>query len=450
MPDWAAWPFPTADPYPAYHAARERASVQWNEQLGAYLVLSYEHAAAVLRRDQWTVDPRNALRQLASLGGPSPVPPVWNPSSKVNGASADARIWAAVDRFLTPQVERRIRKRVGTIVDSAVAAHAGGERIELMCELAHPIPLAVLRELFDLDAEATQLLALEAPKLARMLELDPSPDELEQAGAAAMTVLLLLVPILARRRRDPGEDLLSALTHVSDGGATLESKEIFAMCLMLLAAGHQFTANLIGNGMLALFEHPDQLDWLERDATRSHQPVDELLRYDSPAQVATRVARSDLVLDGIRVRKGERSIVVLGAANRDPAHYPDPDRLVLTRTGPPHLAFGDGLRCCVGARLARLAAEETFERLARSPLRGGLDRVSLLRDDAPAFRRLKALRLEHKRPERASRFEPGRQPSPTRPGPRGPGRFSQNTLGKRSRRSANRCSRATTTQGEPD
>jgi cytochrome P450 len=450
MPDWAAWPFPTADPYPSYHAARERASVQWNEQLGAYLVLSYEHAAAVLRDGEWTADPRNALRQLASLGGPSPVPPVWNPSSKVNGASADARIWAAVSRFLTPQVKRRIRKRVGALVDSVVAAHAGGERIELMRELAYPIPLAVLRELLDLDTEGTQLLALEAPKLARLLELDPSPDELEQAGAAAMTVLLLLVPILARRRRDPGEDLLSALTHISDGGATLESKEIFAMCLILLAASHQFTANLIGNGTLALFEHPDQLDWLERDAERSHRAVDELLRYDSPAQIATRVARSDLVLAGIRVREGERALVVLGAANRDPAHYPDPDRLVLARTGPPHLAFGDGLRCCVGAALARLGAEETILRLARSPLRRSVDSTSLLRDDAPAFRRLQTLRLERKHREPAPRPEPGRPPRATRPGPREAGRFSKNALGKRSRWSVNRCSRATTTQGEPE
>ena len=138
------------------------------------------------------------------------------------------------------------------------------------------------------------------------------------------------------------------------------------MCLLLLAAGHETTSNLIGNGTLALFEHPDQLDWLAQHPDLSLQAVNELLRYDSPVQVASRVALNDLVLGGVSVRAGQQALVVLGAANRDPARYPDPDRLDLTRTGPPHLAFGNGPHFCVGAGLARLEAQETFTRLAQS------------------------------------------------------------------------------------
>ena len=216
-------------------------------------------------------------------------------------------------------------------MDSAFAALADGEPIELMSELAYPIPLAVIAELFDVGLEGAELLRAETPTLARMLELDPTPEEIDAIGTAAMTLMLFLVPIVAQRREAPGEDLLSALVHPPGGGAALETDEIITMCLLLLAAGHETTANLIGNGTLALLEHPDQLDWLAQHPDLCAQAVDELLRYDSPAQVASRVARNDLILGGVSVRKGQQALVVLGAANRDPARYPDPDRLDLTR-----------------------------------------------------------------------------------------------------------------------
>ena len=170
------------------------------------------------------------------------------------------------------------------------------------------------------------------------------------------------------------------------------------MCLLLLAAGHETTANLIGNGTLALFEHPDQLDWLTRHPDLCPQAVEELLRYDSPVQVASRVALDDLVLGGVKVRKGQQALVVLGAANRDPARYPDPDRLDLTRTGPPHLAFGNGPHFCVGAGLARLEAQETFNRLAQSALRPRAGSWSHCREPSRTFRRLRSLRIGGSQP----------------------------------------------------
>ena len=159
------------------------------------------------------------------------------------------------------------------------------------------------------------------------------------------------------------------------------------------------TANLIGNGTLALLQHPDQLDWLAQHPDLTPQAIEELLRYDSPAQVASRVARNDLVLGGVGVRKGQQAFIVLGAANRDPARYPDPDRLDLTRTGAPHLAFGNGPHFCAGAGLARLEAQETFMRLSQSPLRPRAGCWSHIRDDSPTFRRLQTLRIEDKRLE---------------------------------------------------
>jgi cytochrome P450 len=393
MPDWTSWPFPTEDPYPAYHAARAQAPVQWNEPLGAHLVLSYEHATDVLRSPEWSSDPRNSPQVLASLGGEGPVSDQWSRSLLMSDPPAHTRLRTAANRFFTPRAVRGIRGRVAAIVDSAFAALADGEPIELMSELAYPIPLAVIAELFDVGLEGAELLRSETPTLARMLELDPTPEELEAIGTAAMAVMLFLVPIVAQRRGDPGEDLLSALIHPPDGGVALATDEIITMCLLLLAAGHETTANLIGNGTLALLQHPDQLEWLARHPDLCARAVDELLRYDGPAQVASRVARNDLVLGGVRVRKGQQALVVLGAANRDPAPYPDPDRLDLARTGPPHLAFGNGPHYCLGAGLARLEAQEIFNRLAQSPLRPEAGSWSHCRERSRTFRRLRSLHI---------------------------------------------------------
>jgi cytochrome P450 len=393
MPDRRAWPFPTEDPYPAYHAARARAPVQWNEQLGVHLVLSYEHAASVLRSPGWSSDPRNSPELLASLGGPGPVPELWSKSLLMSDPPIHTRLRTAVNRFFTPRAVARIRERVAAIVEAAFAPLAEGEPIELMSELAYPIPLAVISELFNVGLEGAELLRSETPVVARMLELDTTAETLEEVGAAAMTVMLFLVPILAERRREPGDDLLSALAHPGEDGVALDTDEIITMCLLLLAAGHETTANLIGNGTLALLENPDQIDWLAQHPDLAPQAVDELLRYDSPAQLASRIALSDLVLDGVTVHQGQRVLVVLGAANRDPARYRDPDRLDFTRAGPSHLAFGNGPHFCVGAGLARLEAQETFVRLAQSPLRPRAGCWSHLRDDSPTFRRLRTLSI---------------------------------------------------------
>jgi cytochrome P450 len=393
MPDWSAWPFPSEDPYTAYREAREQAPVQWNEQLGAHLVLSHEHAAAVLREPRWSSDPRNSSQLLAALGGAGSGAELWAQSLLMSDPPTHTRLRGAVNGFFTPRAVHRIHARVAAIVQSACEPLAQGAPLELMRELAYPIPLAVIAELFDVGLEGAELLSEHTPTLAQMLELDPTPAEREAIGAAAMTVMLFLVPIVAERRTEPGEDLLSAMLHPPDGGVTLETEEIVTMCLLLLAAGHETTANLIGNGTLALLEHPRELRWLVAHPEQAPQAVEELLRYDSPVQVASRVAREDLLLGGVEVHAGEQALVVLGAANHDPARHADPDRLQLNREVPTHLAFGNGPHYCVGAGLARLEAQETFQHLARSLANRKADDCSYVRDPSRTFRRLRSLHL---------------------------------------------------------
>ena len=380
------WPFDLDDPYPGYHAARAVAPVRYDDALGAHLVLSHEHAAAVLRGADFSSDPRNDARLLARLGPERTE--LWAQSLLMSDPPEHTRLRSAVNRFFTPRTIERVRDRVGAIVDRALEPLAGGDAVEVMGQLAYPVPIAVIAELFDIGVEGAQLLRDETPALARMLEPDPTPEALEQVAAAAMTLMLFLVPLVAARRTEPGDDLLSALVHAE---TALETDEIMSLCLLLLAAGHETTANLIGNGLHVLLTHPEELARLRTRPELTGQAVEELLRFDTPAQVGRRASLRDVQLGYADVREGDELLVLIGAANRDPARYANPDRLDLTRDGPPHLAFGQGIHFCVGAGLARLEGEETFRRLARLPLAWESLRATAQRDPSPTFRRLRSL-----------------------------------------------------------
>lgn len=385
MPDW---PFDLDDPYPGYHAARAAAPVQFHDGVGAHLVLSYEHADAVLRGAEFSSDPRNDARLLARLGAENTE--LWARSLLFSDPPEHTRLRSAVNRFFTPRTIERIRASVGTIVDCALEPLAEGEPVEVMGDFAYPVPVAVIAELFDIGVEGAQLLRDETPALARMLEPDPTPEALEQAASAAMTLMLFLVPLVAERRTDPGEDLLSALLCAD---AALADDEVISLCLLLLAAGHETTANLIGNGLHALLAHPEQLARLLASPQDAGRAVEELLRFDSPAQVARRAALHDVRLGDAHIHQGDELLVLIGAANRDPARYADPDRLDIDRDGPPHLAFGHGIHFCVGVGLARLEGEETFRRLAQLPLAWDALHATAQRDPSPTFRRLRSLSL---------------------------------------------------------
>lgn len=365
MPEWSAWPFPAEDPYPSYNEARTRAPVQWLSKVGAHVVFSYEHAQEVLRdSERWSSDLRNSPELLDALGGPGPGAELFTRSLLTRDPPIHTRLRQAVNRFFTPRTVHDLRGRIAAIVDAAMQPLLDGGPIELIEDLAAPVPLAVICELFDVGAEGAELLRDRTPDLAGLLELHPSSELLERVGAAAMDVMFFLVPVVAERRRHPREDLISALLH-PPSGEPLGTDEVITTCLILLAAGHLTTTGLIGNGALSLLNHPEQLAWLAEHPHAIGSAVEELVRYESPVHILIRIARQDLILGATTVRTGEQVLLMLGAANRDPARLTDPDTLKLDREQPTHLAFGHGIHYCLGAALARLEAAETFARLAR-------------------------------------------------------------------------------------
>jgi cytochrome P450 len=170
---------------------------------------------------------------------------------------------------------------------------------------------------------------------------------------------------VARRRREPRDDLTQALIAASDADGALSAAEVVANCALLLVAGHETTTNLIGNGLLALLRHPDQLAQLREHPELMNSAVEELLRYDSSVQATARVAKEDVELGGRRITAGQTVILYLGAANRDPTQFPQPDRLDIRRTENRHLAFAHGPHFCLGAALARLEGQIAFASLVR-------------------------------------------------------------------------------------
>ena len=169
--------------------------------------------------------------------------------------------------------------------------------------------------------------------------------------------------VIAERREEPKDDLLSAMIAAEERGDVLNEQELLATCMLLLAAGNETTTNLIGNGMLALLRNEDQLDKLLGDPSLTESAIEEMLRYDGPVQATARIADADVEIDGHEIKKGQMLFVLLAAANRDPAAFPDPETFDITRQDNNHVAFGNGLHFCLGAPLARIEAQVAFRSL---------------------------------------------------------------------------------------
>lgn len=352
-----------ADPYPGYARLRDAAPV-W-EAANGFLVLSRHRDCADVLRDvrfghvegEDVVMARrrgeNVLRR-PTEGEGRPVR-----SFLMLDPPDHTRLRRLVSRSFTPRRVEELAPRIEAITDGLLGAVSGRRSFDAVAALASPLPVAVISELFGVsDADRGRLVRW-SHALARGIEpsfLVPEEERRTQATARGEFAEYLAGEI-ARRRRAPRDDLVSDLVALHDRGESLTEPEIVATCVLLLVAGHETTTNLIGNGLYALLQNPGQLDELARHPELAAGAVEELLRFDSPVQLTMRVALEDAEAGGVPTKKGTYVLLLIGAANRDPAVYEDPDRLDLGRPPTPHLAFGQGIHFCLGAPLARLEAQ---------------------------------------------------------------------------------------------
>jgi cytochrome P450 len=272
-----------------------------------------------------------------------------------------------VAKAFTPRRVESLAPRVGELVDELLEPALRRGRIELMSELAYPLPLRVICELLGVPPGDEKVLLDNAPALAVGLDPDPmrSPEAVAAADRATEALISYLEDLIGRRRRQPGDDLLSGLLASEEKGERLSEDDLVAIILLLLIAGHETTANLIGNGLAALVRDPEALATLREDVEADRPAVEELLRYDGPTQMAERITLQPVEVGGRTIPAGRVVVLAVGAANHDPQAFEDPERLNLLRSPNPHLGFGGGAHFCIGAPLARLEARIAIPALVR-------------------------------------------------------------------------------------
>ena len=277
------------------------------------------------------------------------------------------RLRALVSKAFTPRRVEALAGRVAALVDELLEAPAARGHIELMHEFAYPLPARVICELLGVPKDDEEFIVTQAPALGT--GLDPAamrtPETVAAANQATTAIVDYIDGLIADRKRAPTDDMLSALIAAEESGESLSHEELVSTILLLLFAGHETTANLIGNGMLALLRHPDQLARLRVTSDLDRSAVEELMRFDGPIQMVERITLEPVVIGGREVPAGRILICLTSAANRDPAAFPDPNRLDLSRTPNPHVGFGGGAHFCLGAALARLEGRIAIGTLAR-------------------------------------------------------------------------------------
>lgn len=361
-----------ADPYPTYRRMQADCPLYRERHFG-WVLTRYQDVAELLRAPHLSAErpmpndpiPRalqpiaddvRSLRQFQSLWMLYSDPP------------RHTRLRALVTAAFTPRMVARMRTRIEQIVDSLLdgAGDAGAESLDVIADLADPLPTTVIAELLGLPPGDRMLFKRWSDDIAAgffLVVTRETPATVQRAYASQAALAAYLRELISQRRRSPRDDLLSALVTAEAEGSVLSEDELLATCVLLVFAGHETTTNLIGNGVLALLEHPDQLERLRADPRLLPSAIEELLRFSSPVQATARRATVDFELHGQRIRRGDFLLLLLGAANRDPAQFVDPDVLDIGRADNRHLAFSLGPHFCLGAALARLEAEVALDHL---------------------------------------------------------------------------------------
>jgi cytochrome P450 PksS len=357
-----------ANPYPFYARLRAEAPVfrvTLPDRQSAWLVTRYEDVYRVLKDEGFAKDRRNAMtpEQLARQPWiPDFAKPLTRNMLDLDGVDHD-RLRALVQKAFTPRLVEQMRPRIEQLTEDLLSALQSRKQIDLIHDYALPLPTTVIAQMLGVPVKDR----LRFHRWSKSLfQISASRFGLLMALPSVWRFIRYIRRLLGARRAEPQDDLISALVQAEEGGERLSEDESLAMVMLLLVAGHETTVNLIGNGALALLEHPDQMERLRSEPVLTKPAVEELLRYHSPVETATeRFARENTVVADVTIPRGETVLAVLASANRDERQFVDPDKLDLTREPNRHLSFGLGVHFCLGASLARLEGQLAITTLLR-------------------------------------------------------------------------------------
>jgi cytochrome P450 len=344
-----------ADPYPFFAAERARGEAQWSERMQMWLTFSHRTSKAVLRTrtlgriwtPRWPDIPMPAFKLIHVNSLLENEPPAHTRLRRL--------VAAAFARGHVERLQPRIAELALALADQLAAAGSDGSAVDLIELYAEPLPVQVIAELLGVPPSDWYLLRPWSNAIVKMYEYDVSDEQRAAAERASAEFVEYLRGMVAERRHALTDDLVSSLIAETDSdGARLTEDELITTCTLLLNAGHEATVNVVGNGVLALGRHPVAWQQLLADRCLVEPAVEELIRYDSPLQLFERTAIADTSIGDVTVAQGQKIAALLGAANRDPAVFAEPDRFDIARPENPHLGFGAGIHFCVGAPLARL------------------------------------------------------------------------------------------------
>ncbi len=380
-----------ADPYPFYHRLREAEPVH-RSPLGFWVLTRYDDCVTLLRDQRFGRAGFEGM--LEAVYGEQREQGRLPTSMLFRDPPDHTRLRSLVSRAFTPRVIEGLRPRIQQIVDELLDGVRDARQMDVIAELAYPLPVTVICEMLGVPVGDHASIKQWSSDIARSLDAIGLPSDLEIAERGREGRRQLgeyfrgLVPA---RRRQPRADLLSLLIAAEEQGDKLSEGELLATCILLFIAGHETTVNLIGNGLVALLRHPEELERLREDPALIPSGVEELLRYDGPVQRTARIAQADVELGGHMIEKGQMVVALIGAADRDPAHFAEPDRLDVGRRDNHHIAFGFGIHFCLGAPLARLEGQIALGTLLRRAPGLALGSDALEWRESSVLRGLKAL-----------------------------------------------------------
>jgi cytochrome P450 len=335
-----------ADPYPHYRHLRESDPVH-RSPLGFWVLTRYRDIATLLRDPRLCHEPSAEEFGFTNEGA----------SMLFRDPPAHTRLRALVSRAFTPRMLESWRARIHQIVSRSVERAKERGEIDVIADLAFPLPATVICEMLGLPPEDQAQCRTWTNALTKSLDPVMSTEEADELIQAMVEFNEYLAERIAERRKSPGDDLMTALIAAEEQGDRLSQEELISTMSLLFVAGHETATNLIGNGMLALLRNPDQLQRLRDQPALMRNGIEELLRYDSPVQFVIRTVKKPVAVEGEEIASGDPVLLIIAAANRDPAQFAEPDVLDLGRSDIRHLSFGGGIHFCLGSVLARMEAQ---------------------------------------------------------------------------------------------
>ncbi|MBW4644888.1 MAG: cytochrome P450 [Goleter apudmare HA4340-LM2] len=345
-----------SDPYPIYDRLRTEDPVHLSS-LGIWMISRYVDVIQALRDPHLSSEQSHISRYSRQQGTLSPVAALSSKCLFFRDPPDHTRLRRLVSKAFNPRVIEEMRPRIVEFVNELIDGIGGAGEIDIIADFSKPLPVRTISELLGIPEADREQLKHWSHWLGQIFDPMKSSNLSEQVNQAVLEFRDYLIDLIAKRRQYPQNDLISALIQARDEQDQLTEDELLVTCMLLFASGEETTVNLIGNGMLSLLRHPDQLAKLQEHPSLIPSAVEELLRYESPLQICGRTAIANFEIGGKTIRKGVPVFLLVGSANRDPAQFPDADRLDLARPDNRHLAFGDGIHYCLGSGLARIQGQ---------------------------------------------------------------------------------------------